>query len=347
MTSKGSPQRVTILDVARQAAVSRQTVSNALTHPGRVHPDTLERVMAAVDELGYQPSSSAQSLRSQRAGALGVEVNTLGPGSHNETMAPFLASLGMRAGLHGTHVVPFGSPENSPMLDGYRQMWARRLVDAFVIADTHHGDPRPPWLEENGIAFASFGRVWDDPTCTRWVDVDGAAGTRAAVAHCVAAGYATVAFLGWPQGSVVGDDRRLGWEQGCALAGAQHAGPEATAVQDLDAARDAARGLLREIGTGDAVVCASDILALGVHHELLTAGLRPGHDVGVVGFDGSETALMHHLTSVAQPLDAIAEQVLVMLDDAMAGRPLPTAGVLLEPALALGRSTRPAGHPTR
>jgi LacI family transcriptional regulator len=339
MTSEKVPPRVTILDVARQAAVSRQTVSNVLTHPGRVRPDTLERVRAAIDELGYQPSSSAQSLRSQRAGALGVEVNTLGPRSHNETMAPFLASLGMRAGLHGAHVVPFGSPEDSPMLDGYRQMWARRLVDAFVIADTHHGDPRPPWLEENGIPVASFGRVWDDPTFTWWVDVDGAAGTRAAVAHCLQAGYAVVAYLGWPQGSIVGDDRRRGWALGCAAARPGHTGPEATAVQDLDAARDAARALLRDIGPGDAVVCASDILALGVHHELLSAGLRPGLDVGVVGFDGSETALMHHLTSVAQPLDAIAEQVLVLLDDAMAGRSRPAAGVLLEPALTEGRST--------
>jgi LacI family transcriptional regulator len=212
-------------------------------------------------------------------------------------------------------------------------------VDAFVIADTHHGDARPPWLEENGIPFASFGRVWDDPTFTWWVDVDGAAGTRAAVAHCVAAGYGTIAFLGWPHGSIVGDDRRHGWEQGCATAGVGHAGPATTAVQDLDAAREAARVLLRDLGPGDAVVCASDILALGVHHELLTAGLRPGLDVGVVGFDGSETALMHHLTSVAQPLDAIAEQVLVLLDDARAGRSRPAAGVLLTPALTEGRST--------
>ena len=339
MTSDGAPQRVTILDVARLADVSRQTVSNALTHPARVRPDTLERVIAAIDELGYQPSSSAQSLRAQRAGALGVEINTLGPGSHNETMEPFLASLGMRAGLHGTHVVPFGSPEHSPMLDGYRQMWARRLVDAFVIADTHHGDPRPPWLEENGIPFASFGRVWDDPTNTWWVDVDGAAGTRAAVAHCAAAGYRTIAFLGWPRGSVVGDDRRRGWEQGCASDAEVNAGPKAAAAQDLDAARDAAGLLLREIGPGDAVVCASDILALGVHHELLSAGLRPGLDVGVVGFDGSETARMHHLTSVAQPLDAIAEQLLALLDDAMAGRSRPASGVLLEPTLVIGRST--------
>ena len=60
-------------------------------------------------------------------------------------------------------------------------MWGGRLVDAFLLADTHHGDPRPPWLEAHGIPYATFGRVWDDPTFTRWVDVDGGAGTRAAV----------------------------------------------------------------------------------------------------------------------------------------------------------------------
>ena len=344
MTSDGTPLRVTIVDVARRAAVSRQTVSNALTHPGRVHPDTLERVRAAIDALGYQPSSSAQSLRAQRAGAIGVEVNTLGRRSHNETMAPFLASLGMRAGTYGAHVVPFGSPEDSPMLHGYRQMWARRLVDAFVIADTHPGDPRPAWLEENGIPFASFGRVWDDPTFTCWVDVDGGAGTRAAVAHCLESGYRTIAFLGWPEGSIVGDDRRRGWVEGCADAGdGPVAGPEAACGQDLDEARAAARLLLAEIGPGDAVVCASDILALGVHHELLIAGLRPGADVGVAGFDGSENAVMHHLTSVEQPLDRIAERVLAQLHDAMAGRPRPTAGELLEPTLTVDRST--AGRP--
>lgn len=332
--------RVTINDVARRAAVSRQTVSNVLSHPARVTAKTRDRVQAAIDELGYQPSSSAQSLRFRRSGAIGVEINTLGPCSHNETMAPFLASLGMRATAHGKHIVPFGSSETSPMLDGYREMRARGLVDAFVVADTHHGDPRPPWLEERGIPFASFGRVWDDPTFTAWVDVDGAVGTREAVAHCAAAGYRTIGFLGWPEGSVVGDDRRAGWRQGVGATPEVVAGPEATADQDLDAAREAAGRLLRDLGPGDAVVCASDVLALGVHHQLLLAGHRPGADVGVVGFDGSETAAMHHLTSVAQPLDEIADQILSLLDRALAGDARPAQGLLLEPRLVQSRSTR-------
>jgi len=122
--------RVTIHDVARMAGVSRQTVSNAVNNPERVHPDTLERVRAAIDDLGYHPSTSAQSLRSRRAGAVGLELHTLG--AHNATTAPFLTALSIHAARHDCHVVPFGSRTGSPMIEGYRAMWAGRLVDAFL-----------------------------------------------------------------------------------------------------------------------------------------------------------------------------------------------------------------------
>lgn len=331
--------RVTILDVAHRAGVSRQTVSNSLKHPHRVSPDTLQRVLAAIHDLRYQPSSSAQSLRSQRAGAVGVEVNTLGPRSHNETMAPFLGSLGMRAADHDCHILPFGSPESDPMLQGYEDMWRRRLVDAFILADTHHDDPRPDWLDARGIPFASFGRVWDDPGFTRWVDVDGAAGTRAGVEHCLDRGYRTIGYLGWPEGSVIGDDRRAGWAAACEQAGPGHAGPVAASIQDLDPAIAAATVLIADLGPGDAVVCASDVLALGVHQALLLAGRVPGRDLGVVGFDGSETARMHHLTTAAQPLSEIADLTLTLVHEALAGASRPPAGTILAPTIVAGRST--------
>lgn len=337
MPSQQSGPRVTIHDVARAAGVSRQTVSNTVNNPGRVHPETLVRVRAAIDELGYHPSSSAQSLRSRRAGAIGVELHTLG--AHNATTAPVLTALSIRAAQHDCHIVPFGSATGTPMLEGYREMWAGRLVDSFVVADTHHGDPRPPWLEQHGVPYASFGRVWDDPTFTRWVDVDGAAGTRGAVQHCVAAGYRTVAYLGWPEGSVVGDDRRAGWAVGCADAGPGVQGPEVTAEHDLDAAFAAAAPLVDQLGPGDAVVCASDVLALGVHQVLVRRGLEPGRDIGVVGFDGSDTAEMHHLTSVAQPFDAIAEESLRLVRGALEGAAQPVDGSLLLPTLRPARST--------
>lgn len=338
MPSEPHGARVTIHDVARLAGVSRQTVSNVVNNPERVRPDTLERVRSTIAELGYHPSSSAQSLRNRRAGAVGLELHTLG--SHNATIAPVLTALSIRAARFDCHIVPFGSESGHPMLEGYRTMWAGRLVDAFLLADTHHGDPRPPWLEEQGIPYATFGRVWDDPTFTRWVDVDGAAGTRTAVEHCLDQGYRTIGYLGWPDGSTVGDDRRVGWERACTAAGPGVLGPTATAVQDLDDALRAAEGLLEHLSPGDAVVCASDVLALGVHHALVRRHLEPGRDVGVVGFDGSETATMHHLTSVAQPFDAIAEECLRVIRSGLHGADPPPDGALLLPTLIPSRSTR-------
>lgn len=345
MPTNEARRRPTISDVADRAEVSRQTVSNVLTHPHRVRPDTRDRVRAAIEELGYEASTTAQSLRSRRTGAIGFEVNTLGQPAHNDTLVPLLVELGLRASAHGQHVVPFGSTGPDPMLAGYQRMWATSLVDAFLIADTHHGDVRPPWLEANGVPFVSFGRVWDDPTFTRWVDVDGAAGLSLAVAHCREAGYDTVAFLGWPHGSVVGDDRRQGWADGCRAAGVRQ-GPEAVAVQDLDAARAAAAGLLAALPDGSAVVCVSDVLALGVHHELLRSGRQPGADIGVVGFDGSDGAATHRLTTVAHPYADIADSALRLLDDAFLGRPRPERGELLVPFVARSRSTtRGSGFP--
>nr|WP_256378059.1 substrate-binding domain-containing protein [Phycicoccus sp. HDW14] len=102
------------------------------------------------------------------------------------------------------------------------------------------------------------------------------------------------------------------------------------------------RPLVASLSRGDAVVCASDVLALGVHQACVRAGLEPGRDLGIVGFDGSETAAMHHLTSVAQPYEAVAEEVLRLVRAAMRGDDAPASGSLLVPAVRADRSTVPS-----
>ncbi|MGL5852796.1 MAG: substrate-binding domain-containing protein, partial [Phycicoccus sp.] len=69
-------------------------------------------------------------------------------------------------------------------------------------------------------------------------------------------------------------------------------------------------------------------------------GLEPGREIGVVGFDGSETAAMHHLSSVAQPFDAVAEEALTLVGQALRGEPAPREGSLLLPGVIPARSTR-------
>ena len=334
------PGRVNVNTVAEAAQVSRQTVTNALLHPERVRPETLSRVRAEIVRLGYRPSSAAQSLQAQRAGAIGVELNALGADYHNAVMAPFVAALTLAAPVHDFHMVTFGSQHHTPTLEGYQQMWRGRVVDAFVLADTHPGDPRPAWLRDQGIPFSSFGRVWDDSGFRRWVDVDGHHGTGLAVEHCFDGGYDAVGYLGSPTGvSVVADSRRTGWQDACRAAG-REPGPDGSAPDELDAVRQVADAVVGALGVGGAVVCATDVLAVGALHAVWRAGLRPGFDVGVVGFDDSELARMHGLTSVAQPLADVAtialDLVAAALGGADAGR---TDGVLLRPTLTVRAST--------
>lgn len=215
-----------------------------------------------------------------------------------------------------------------------------------MIADTHVGDPRPDWLGARGIPVSSFGRVWDDPTFTRWVDIDGHHGTALAVDHCRAAGYQRIGYLGWPEGhSAVGDSRHEGWLQACRWDNTQLHSRQAFAVDELQAATLAAKPVVAEVGPGGAIVCASDVFAVGVLHAVRAAGLRPGIDLGIVGFDDSELARMHGVTSVAQPMGEVSTHVLRLVRESLSGRDDAAAGgVLVQPGLTLRASTAGAGR---
>lgn len=344
MSSTEVRSRTTIMDVARAAGVSRQTVSNAVNQPSRVRPDTLQRVLGEIERLNYRASSAAQTLRHQRAGAVGTEINAV-TDTPSDIAHPFLVALTVAAPAHACHMVPFASRDAFPTLVGYQDMVRRHLVDAFVLSDTHPGDPRPTWLRQEGIPYAAFGRIYDDPVATSWADVDGAAGTALAVRHLVERGYGRIGYLGWPCDHAVGDSRQHGWQQATGEAGVAR-GPVATAVQNLPEAVHGAEELLSGLRPGDAVVCASDVLALGVRHAALQRGWHPGRHLGITGFDGSAPARLHGITTLAQPLEQIADHLLALVHRQLAGDPAPPDGALFIPTLTVGDSTDPSKEGT-
>ena len=104
--------------------------------------------------------------------------------------------------------------------------------------------------------------------------------------------------------------------------------------------REASRVLLDEAHPS-AFVCASDTLAMGVLHTLAERGLHPGRDIAVVGFDDSQVAQVvpHGLTSVRQPLEEVAVEVVRALEGLLSTPPIRSGGVLLEPELIIRGSS--------
>lgn len=332
-------QRPTLETVAEAAAVSRQTVSNVLNAPHLVRPATRERVEAVIAETGYRPVKAAQTLRTRRSHLIAAGIPA--PAEGSELLDRFLHALTDQAQRRGYRLLLFTAAGDSAEIGTYDALLSEHDLDAFVLTGTHTGDSRTTWLARHKVPFVTFGRPWGAAARHSWVDVDGAAGLRAATEHLIAAGHRRIALLGWPDGSGVGDDRRSGWQQACAAAGLDTAGLVCQVTENLADGRTACAALLDSPRPPTAFACVSDTVALGAWTELTARGLVPGKDAAVTGFDDSAAAVVTGLTSVAQPVGDVAAACLDSLQRLLAardGRARPHDRILLKPRLVVRSS---------
>ncbi len=335
---------VTIDDVAREAGVSRQTVSNVLNTPAIVRETTRERVREVIARLGYAPHASARRLRTRRSSTIGVHLDPYAGGISGVVLDRFIHALTERAGERGLRVLVYAARSPDEELQRLADLTDGGDIDAVVITGTFHGDPRTGWLAERSIPFASFGRPWgvddvEDPAHL-WVDVDGAAGTRAATRYALETAGPRVAFLGWPAGSGTGDDRERGWREAMGERSAprlecQESVAQARAVVARALTADAFDAASFDAASFDALVCASDALAIGAHVAAVAAG-RP--ELPIIGFDNTPAAEALGISSVEQLPELVAAGALDLLmgrgSTVVPRTPAPgEAHVLVEPRL--------------
>jgi DNA-binding LacI/PurR family transcriptional regulator len=344
--SRQTESAPTLATVAAEAGVSRQTVSNALNSPELLRPDTLERVRAAIERLGYSPNRAARNLRTRASHLVGLRVEPAVEDSANALMDRFVHSLVESTKGAGYHVLLFSGPaapdgaEEDP-LAGYDELLRSAAVDAFVVTDTYRGNPQAAWLTRQGIPFVAFGRPWSEPAAEHpWVDVDGRAGIVLAVDHLVGLGHTRIAWVGWKKDSFIGEDRRSGWTDRMHEHGLSTSRLSARGDDHLDFGRRAAHALL-DSEQPSAFVCVSDTVAMGVLRALAERGMTAGRDVAVVGFDDSIAAQVctPGLTSVRQPLEQVAVEVVRHLGDLLGHRPITDPGKMLSPTLSVRASS--------
>lgn len=334
----------TLSTVAERAGVSRQTVSNALNNPHLLKPDTLERVRAVIDELGYTPNRAARQLRTRASHLIGLRFEPAQEGTSEALMDRFVHSLVEASAEMGHHILLFSGDPTDP-LDGYDELLRSTAVDAFVITDTYAGTPQADFLKLVGAPFVTFGRPWSDDAAASdvdwaWVDVDGRHGAHLATEHLLEQGHERVAWIGWEKTSRIGQDRRAGWRDALERAGVDPRGLGLRTTDNVDAARMVAHRVLDD-GSASAFACVSDTIALGVLHACAERGLVPGRDVGVTGFDDSVAAHVTWpgLTSVRQPLEQVAREIVDILQQVLSLRVVEERGRMLQPTLEVRRSS--------
>ena len=328
----------TLVSLARDLGVSRQTVSNAINAPDRVNAKTLARVRAAIADSGYRPRVAGRQLRTRRSMNLATRLHRTSDGINGAVLDRFLHALTDAAQVHGYRLTLFTAADDAAEVAAVDELLSTVDIDGFVLTGSHHDDARTEWLLRHDVPFVSFGRPWcvkGDPYDAPhpWVDVDGSAGTAEATRMLLDAGHRRIGFLGWPPGSGVGDDRRQGWLRTIRDTDLGAEELDRLSLHITDTVGNGALGGRELLSQGaTAVVCASDSLALGAFAAWRQAGADLTAGPAVVGFDDTPVAAAIGLSSVRQPIERAAAHAVAVLHHRLSGE---TATTAPEPHLLL------------
>lgn len=332
---RSTHEPVRIVDVAREAGVSAQTVSNVVNDRIGFSEETRRRVLLAVEKTGYRPNRAARNLRTRRSGQLGLHL----PAGHLSVQNAFSINF-LRFLIDATERAQYQLVVFTHPVDGTadHQALTTSGMDGFVLYVVEPEDPRTRALANAGIPFAVFGRT--EPTVPQsWVDIDNAAAMAAVVDHLVEAGHRRFGFVGYDEPEYWNRERLDGTRAQLAEHGL---GIPARWLVSGDIAAVRAEVPHRLLGADrpDAVICASDSLAVIVHGAAMRAGLVPGRDIAITGFDALPLPIEVDppLTSVALPVEAAADAVVRLVVSQIEGNPPPEQGIILPTHLVIGGS---------
>lgn len=319
-------------DVARCAGVSHQTVSRVLNDSPRIRPDTRERVLVAIAELGYRPNHLARALVTSRSGTIGVLAALTGQHGPALTLAA-VEEAARVAGFRVTITAP-GTAEPDTVRRGLEFLLAQRVEAIVVLAPQQEVFDALAALPDAVPAVA----LETAASGARAVGVDQQRGARIAVQHLLALGHTRVAHVAGPGDWAEARARIAGWRGALEEAGITAGEP---IPGDWSAASGAAAlGAVLARGA-TAVFAANDQTALGLLAAARERGIGVPEELSVIGFDDLPDAAYFSppLTTVRQDLEELGRRAVSVLVAELQGGSADLSP--LEPALVIRSSTAP------
>lgn len=329
-----------IQDVARHARVSIATVSRVLNGTAYVEAEVAARVRAAVEELQYQPSRAARTLRGNHSTIIGLLITDI--------QNPFFTSLvrGVEdiTQRNGYSLILCNSDEDPNKERQYVEvLCAERVAGAIVVPTRENLRTFKPFQERHIPVVAVDRRVKDSE-----IDVvltDNIRGAREATAHLIANGYRRIGMISGPAVTTSGRERLEGYRQALLEAGLPY---DPALVRSGSFKEKSGQELTRELldleTPIDALFGANNLMTVGALTVINERNLRIPEDIALVGFDEMPWATLGSVTTVTQPVYDIGSTAALRLFQHLQNKnitPISRQEIVLAPTLNIRNSSQP------
>ncbi|MZQ99549.1 MAG: substrate-binding domain-containing protein [Acidaminobacter sp.] len=302
-------QRITSKDVARIAGVSQPTVSRVFSPASKVKPETRDKVMNAVLELGYKPNAIARSLTSQRTNIVGIVAQL------NKDFSLYTLDLiSRKLQTEGKQVLLFNVDTDQELDDVISKVLQYR-VDGLIITVTTFTSKLVEDCARQGTQILLFNRHMMGLNINS-VSSDNVEVGRMAANYLLDTGHKRLAYIGGRDKVSSSNDRLKGFRDRIQERGVDNPIVVYGGEYYYETGRKTAGQLLQRQDRPDAIFCSGDVLAFGAMDAArYDLGLNIPEDVSIIGFDDVTLASWpsYSLTTVRQPIVEMVDTGIEML----------------------------------
>ncbi|GGA11826.1 LacI family transcriptional regulator [Paenibacillus marchantiophytorum] len=329
-------KKVSILDVVEKSGVSLVTVSRVLNNSTTVREINRQKVLQAMKDLGYTPSSAARSLARGSTGLIGITLQTLGDTVFDGIIHAVNESLEAKGYFLALSIASPAQMDNSAV---NHFLFQEDRVDGIILLSTFAEKEYVLELKRKKIPFVIIDNHIED-TKAITINVDNFLGGYEATKHLLNLGHTKIMHISGPELYLSARDRRRGYEQ--AMAEADLAPTVIMAEQfDIRCGFDSVKTCLEHGLKPTAVFAGEDGLALGAMDAFRDEGYHIPRDISIVGYDDQYFAKAIHprLTTIRQPMEKLGQEAVRILLEMIDGSSKRSKSVCLTPALIVREST--------